>query len=409
MDTRRLEGRRGARFIVPLHFVGARVSFLGVVVFLGAFLFLTVSVYGQANADSSVARRHAAHLQHGINLSEWFAQVYDSKGYTKEHFEAWTTAQDIDLIKAMGFDHVRLSVNPQPMFRRGETDRIPADYLAYLDRAVQMILDRGLALIIDIHPESDFKQKLATDDGFVEQFADYWRALARHYATTNPELVSFEILNEPEFHDRYRWEGVQSRLAVAIREGAPQHTIIVAGAYWSSENELLFFDPLRDANIIYNFHFYDPHIFTHQGATWSTNYVHYLKAMPYPSTPENVQAASAVIPDAVNRLAAIHYGLDRWNAARIDGEIGQVAEWAKRWNVPVTCNEFGVYRKAANPQDRAAWISDVRTTLEKYGMGWTMWDYSGGFGVVTKQEGHPAVADAVTVKALGLKMPAAAQ
>jgi len=52
-------------------------------------------------------------------------------------------------------------------------------------------------------------------------------------------------LNEPEFHDRYRWQGVQGKLAGAIREGAPQHTIIVAGAYWSSESELLFFDPLR--------------------------------------------------------------------------------------------------------------------------------------------------------------------
>jgi endoglucanase len=388
---------------------GALTFCTATVVLVAVFFFVAQAGYGQASSEAGIAQRHAQHLRYGINLSEWFAQVYDQKGYVKEHFEAWTTAQDIALIKAMGFDHVRLSVNPQPMWRRGQADRIPADYLGYLDRAVQMILDQGLAVIIDIHPESDFKQKLATDDSFVEQFADYWRALARHYATTNPELVSYEILNEPEFHDRYRWQGVQAKLAVAIREGAPQHTIIVAGAYWSSENELLFFDPLRDSNIIYNFHFYDPHIFTHQGATWSTNYVHYLKELPYPSTPENVQAAAALIPDAVNRLQAIHYGLDRWNASRVDGEIGQVAAWAKRWNVPVTCNEFGVYRKASNAQDRAAWISDVRTMLEKYGIGWTMWDYSGGFGVVTKQEGHAAVADAATVKALGRKMPAMAQ
>ena len=388
--------------------VGAPAFLRAAGVLLAALLFMAQAGYGQTASDAALARRHAAHLQHGINLSEWFAQVYDQKGYTKEHFEAWTTTQDIALIKAMGFDHVRLSVNPQPMFRRGQADRIPTDYLGYLDAAVKMILDQRLGVIIDIHPESDFKQKLVAEDSFVEQFADYWRALARHYSTLNPELVSFEILNEPEFHDRYRWQGVQAKLAVAIREGAPQHTIIVAGAYWSSENELLFFDPLRDPNIIYNFHFYDPHIFTHQGATWSTNYVHYLKELPYPSTLENVEAAAALIPDAVNRLQAIHYGLDRWNAARIDGEIGQLAAWAKRWNVPVTCNEFGVYRKAAHPQDRAAWISDVRTTLEKYGMGWTMWDYSGGFGVVTKQEGHPAVPDEVTVKALGMKMPPAA-
>ncbi|HEX4542301.1 MAG TPA: glycoside hydrolase family 5 protein [Candidatus Acidoferrum sp.] len=348
----------------------------------------------------------ARHLRHGINLSEWFAQVYDQKGYTKEHFETWTTAQDIALIKAMGFDHVRLSVNPQPMFQRKQADQIPADYLGYLDAAVKMILDQGLAVIIDIHPDSDFKEKLVADNEFVEQFADYWRALARHYSDRGPEMVYFEILNEPEFHDRFRWQGVQAKLAVAIREGATRHTIIAAGAYWSSESELLFFDPLRDPNIIYNFHFYDPHVFTHQGANWSTNYVHYLKSLPYPSTPENVQEAAALIPDAANRLQVIHYGLDRWNAARMDGEIGQVAAWAKRWGVPVTCNEFGVYRKAANPNDRAAWISDVRTTLEKYGIGWTMWDYSGGFGVVTKKDGQTAV-DEVTVKALGRTMPAA--
>jgi endoglucanase len=388
----------GARFIVPLRFLAAAAALAA------SHFFVAQAGYGQSNSESGVAQRRAQHLRHGINLSEWFAQVYDAKGYTKEHFEAWNTAQDIALIKAMGFDHVRLSVNPQPMFRHGQAERIPVDYLGYLDSAVQMILDHGLAVIIDVHPESDFKQKLATDDSFVEQFEDYWRQLARHYSATNPDLVLFEILNEPEFHDRYRWQGVQAKLAVAIREGAPQQTIIVAGAYWSSENELLFFDPLRDSNIIYNFHFYDPHIFTHQGATWSTNYVHYLKELPYPSTPENVQQAAALLPDAVNRLQAIHYGLDRWNASRIESEIGQVASWAKRWNVPVTCNEFGVYRKAANPQDRAVWISDVRTTLEKYSIGWTMWDYSGGFGVVTKQNGRP-VPDEVTVKALGRTMP----
>jgi len=68
------------------------------------------------------------------------------------------------------------------------------------------------------------------------------------------------------------------------------------------------------------------------------------------------------------------------------------------------CNEFGVYRRAARPEDRAAWISDVRKALEKHGIGWAMWDYSGGFGVVTKPNGEP-VPDEMTVKALGLTIP----
>jgi len=365
---------------------------------------VTLSQLKSSEPDTNLARQRAQHLRRGINLSEWFAQVYDAKGYTKEHFESWNTAQDIALIKVMGFDHVRLSVNPQPMFRRNQADRIPADYLGYLDEAMQMILGQGLAVIIDMHPDSDFKQKLVADDAFVEQFEDFWRQIARHYSSTPPEMVFFEILNEPEFRDRYRWEGVQSRLAAAIREGAPAHTIIAAGANWSADNELRFMEPLHDTNIIYNFHFYDPHIFTHQGATWTTNFQHYLKDLPYPSTPDNVQAAAALVPDAVNRLQVVRYGLDRWSAARVEAEFDQVAAWGKRWNVPLTCNEFGVYRKTSNPQDRAAWISDVRTALERRGIGWTMWDYSGGFAVVVKQNGQTSV-DEVTVRALGLTMP----
>src|SRR5262249_45894844 len=73
----------------------------------------------QGTAASAVSAARLGHLRRGINLSEWFAQVYDPKGYTKEHFENWTTAADIALIKSAGFDHVRLSVNPWPMMEAG--------------------------------------------------------------------------------------------------------------------------------------------------------------------------------------------------------------------------------------------------------------------------------------------------
>src|SRR6516164_4787236 len=161
--------------------------FAGIVALAG--LFARGSGMAQTSPDSSLAKRRAAHLRYGINLSEWFAQVYDQKGYTKEQFETWTTAQNIALIKAMNFDHVRVGVNPQPMFRRKQADQIPQDYLGYLDAAVRMILDQGLAVIIDVHPDSDFKEKLVADNEFIEQFADYWRALAKHYSSWNADLV----------------------------------------------------------------------------------------------------------------------------------------------------------------------------------------------------------------------------
>jgi endoglucanase len=258
----------------------------------------------QKNAASAagVPQGRLAHLRHGINISDWFAQVYDPNGFTKQHFDMAITARDLDLIRAMGFDHVRLSVDPKPMFHAHQADQIASDELNYLDTAVKMILDRGLAVEINIFADEEFKAKLAADDEFVEQFADFWRALAAHYANLDADRVFFEIMNEPEGRDRYRWYGVEAKLATAIREGSPGNTIIATGAHWSDDDDLVFLEPLRDANVIYAFHFYESHIFTHQGATWSSNFWHELKGVPYPSTPENVQAAAAELPDAVHRL-----------------------------------------------------------------------------------------------------------
>ena len=355
---------------------------------------------------SSVPASRLAHLQRGINTSGWFAQVYDQRGYTKEHFQSWTTAEDIRLIRSMGFDHVRLSVDPRPMMVSPRPDEIPGEYLGYLDAAVKMIVDQGLTAVIDLHPDSEFKAKLAKDDSFVEEFADFWRALARHYSSWDAERVFFEILNEPEMSDRYRWYGVQAKLAAAIREGAPQHTMIAAGARWSDDDDLVFIEGLHDANVIYNFHFYEPHIFTHQGATWGSYFWHWVKGLRYPSSPESAAKVAAGMPDAVDRLAVMRYGQEHWDAARIDAEITQVADWARQRGVPVVCNEFGVYRDFADPQDREAWIHDVRTSLERHGMGWAMWDYSGNFGVVTNKDGHH-VPDEITLRALGLNRPTA--
>ena len=359
-----------------------------------------------SSADSSPAQRRLSHLRHGINLSDWFSQFPNPPGYTREYFESAITAQDLALIRQMGFDHVRLCLNPQPMFHPHVADQISSDYLGYLDSAMKMILDQGLAVELDIHAGSDFKKKLATDDEFVEQFADFWRALALHYSPLDPDLVFFEVLNEPELHDPYRWYGIESKLVTAIRQAAPANTIIVTGAHWADDDDLVFLEPLRDTNLIYTFHFYEPHIFTHQGATWSENYWRLLKGVPYPSTPENVQKIESQTPDAIHRLAIARYGMDYWNAARIDEEITQVVDWAKHWNVPVICNEFGVHRKTVDPKDRAAWITDVRTALEKHNIGWAMWDYSGNFGVVTRPNG-PSLPDELTVRALGRTLPPA--
>jgi len=350
--------------------------------------------------QSNVPASRVARLRHGINLSHWFAQSGD---YSKAHLESHTTAEDIALIKSMGFDHVRLTIEPAPLFNAEDPSQLNDDYLKYLDQALDTILARGLAVVVDIHPSDAFKARLNSDDLQIEAFASFWQALAHHLSRRDPEHVFLEVINEPMVEDGYRWLGLQGKLIAAIRSGAPRHTIIASGHRWSGLPELLFLIPYSDQNIIYNFHFYEPFPFTHQGATWAGPTVPFYKNIPYPSNPERVATVLDTIQDQAARRNLLSYGEDRWDANRIDREIGKAAAWAAKYRVPLTCNEFGAYKNFAPPADRAAWIRDMRIALEKYGIGWTMWDYAGGFGVVNKQSGH-ATPDTEVVKALGLSV-----
>src|SRR5260370_41366594 len=167
--------------------------------------------------------------------------------------------------------------------------------------------------------------------------------------------------------DGSRCFGMQGKLISAIRAGAPRHTIIASGHRWSGLAELLFLQPYADRNIIYNFHFYEPFAFTHQGATWAGANPAFYKNIPYPSNPERVAKVLARVQDESARNNLFRYGEARWNTARIDREIGVAAAWAPNHQVPLTCNEFGAYRRLAPPAARAAWLTDMRSALETDG------------------------------------------
>jgi aryl-phospho-beta-D-glucosidase BglC (GH1 family) len=359
---------------------------------------VTRSLKTSSHQAVELSKARAARIQRGINLSHWFSQA---ASYSKTHLETHTTAADITLIKRMGFDHVRLPLEPAPLFTEGEPDRLKTEYLGYVDEALNQLLAQGLAVIVDLHPSDEFKVRLNKDDRHVEAFGKFWRALAQHLSSKDPERVFLEVINEPMVEDGYRWFGIQAKLIAAIRAGAPRHTIIAGGHRWSGPYELLFLEPYADRNIIYNFHFYEPFAFTHQGATWAGPNLPFYKEVPYPSTPEAVMKIMETVHDATARYNLLRYGEDRWNLARLDAEIGMIASWAAKHRVPLTCNEFGAFRRFSRPSDRAAWIVDMRTVLEKHSIGWTMWDYAGGFAVVNKKDGK-ATPDAETLKALGL-------
>lgn len=369
-------------------------------IFCAAASFAIVPLHAQ---QDNLAAQRARHLRHGINASMWFAQAPGH--YSIDHLKNFTTADDIALISRMGFDHIRLSIDAEPLMEwqnsRGETTA----YMTELDRVVQTIVKNHLAVIIDIHPESDYKAPLRQGSDSVEHFTILWRALAAHYASSDPELTFFEIMNEPEQSDPYRWQGIESTVAAAIRQVAPNQTIIATGAHWSGLEDLLTLEPLATANVIYTFHDYEPFPFTHQGATWTSTQVLPLRGIPYPSSTEAIAPKLDQEPDLLGKFFLEQYGLDRWDADRVEKTIEFAARWSQLHHAPVYCGEFGVLKYYAPPAMRAQWLHDMRVALEKNNIGWAMWDYQDNFGVVTKTNGV-AVPDKNIVEALGLHVPA---
>ena len=360
----------------------------------------TAGFAGALPPPATVAARRAQLLHRGINASMWFAQAPD---YSAARLRGYTTPEDIALMHAMGFDHVRLSVDGDELVRDALPSGLNAPFVEELDAALNMMLKDGLRVIVDVHPSDDFKRQLRSDDDAITRFIALWSALAGHYAKTDPEQVFFEVLNEPEFEDAQQWNAVQRRAIAAIRQAAPRHTIIATAEHYSGLTDLLALEPVADPNVIYTFHDYEPFPFTHQGATWTTAAVRPLRRVPYPSSPENIATSVGQEQSLVDQHWIDTYGLNRWDAARIRAELSFAGKWAALHHVPVYCGEFGVHQPYADPAMRAAWLRDTRTALEEQGIGWAVWDYQGSFAVVTKRDGKaapiPGIADALGLHA----------
>ena len=273
--------------------------------------------------------------------------------------------------------------------------------LQQIDHVIDEALAEQLAITITVFPNDDYKHGLANSARAVDDFVLLWRTLAEHFAASNADKVFYELINEPEVLDPYRWMGIQARVVAAIRRIDPKHTIIASGANYSGLGDLLAIEPVNDANVIYNFHFYEPYPFTHQGAPWGSSEWVYYKDIPYPATPETLADQMKHVPDDLARYYLFLYGAAGWNRQSIAARLAFAAAWARERNVPLIANEFGAFRDTADAASRARWITDVRSALEENHIGWAMWDYCGNFGVV-KRTDLEIVTDAAVLQALNL-------
>ncbi|MDZ7764131.1 MAG: glycoside hydrolase family 5 protein [Melioribacteraceae bacterium] len=310
----------------------------------------------------------------GVNLTSWF----QTNSPTEIHFTKYTK-QDFENIKSLGADVIRLPINLHSMTLGSPNYELHPLFTRFLDEVIDWAEDLELNLILDNHT---FDPATSTDPNIGEVLIPVWENMAEHYKERS-ELIYYEILNEPHGIGDAEWNAIQQDVIDAIRAVDSVHTIIVGPAGWNSYNNLKFMPEYEDDNLLYTFHFYDPFLFTHQGASWTDPSLVPLGGMPFPYNSSRMPGLPAQLEGTWIASA--------YNSYYSEGTISKVRElidiavqFKEERNVPIFCGEFGVYMNNSENNDRILWYQVVRTYLESNNIGWTNWDYHGGFGLFEK-------------------------
>jgi endoglucanase len=344
-------------------------------------------------------------LGKGVNLSHWYAQWSD---YDERRLATYFTEHDMKLVAQSGFTHVRLTLSDKVVFDAAAPGKLKPDAVQKLRQRIDRIVEHKLAVVVDFHPDEPYKRAASEDAGRADAFVADWSALARELSTADADWVALEIMNEPEPMKGPAWRELQARAIRAIRAAAPRHTIIANPGGWTGVKDLLEFSPYREFdNVIYTFHYYDPHVYTHQSASWGWSVAQRVAGLDWPIDPARATEASISATQANDDEARKHL---KWQVENgwftrdwIGQAFDQIAAWQKlNGDARVYLGEFGVYNKAAPRAGRLRWYQAVREEAERVGFGWAIWDYAGGFAVTIGEPGSRR-ADEELVRALGLR------
>lgn len=346
----------------------------------------------------------------------------------------WAAGDPFELIRSLGFDFVRLTVDPGPLLSTSGDRRQEA--LALLASDVSAVTKSGLRVVFNIHPVTQvaaYSNELvngSADASGVAQYRDMIADLARTLAPLGTDKVAIEPFNEPAHYpcDAWGsndWQEIMASTVAAIRAVSADITIVATGACGGNVDGVTDLDPsFDDPNILYSFHMYEPHLFTHQRADREGDFA---SGLPWPAgegTPEAVRAmlsahmeAAGILPDdQARQLAAVsayvdEYFSENWGESQMRGRLQQAVDWANAHDLPTSrlfMGEFGAIlmsddgRSGAFDADRLRYLETLRRIAEDYGIPWSVWEFSNPYGMSVISPKGPALPDLKMLGALGL-------
>jgi endoglucanase len=332
----------------------------------------------------------------GVNFTKWF----ETRIFTDINFKKYSE-QDFINIKSLGADVVRLPVRFHDYVLSDKKHTLNGELLKYLDTIADWAEKHGIYLILDNH---SFHSINATDAKIGGILIPVWKQLAAHFKNRS-EFIIYEILNEPHGISDKLWIKIQGKAIKEIRKIDKKHLIIAGGTNYNSIEKMTKLPVYRYDNLIYTFHFYDPHIFTHQGATWNRPSLAPLSFLPFPLGENKIPPIHETFKGTWVEGSLNSY-LDDSKPEKLCETLDKARSFSEKNDVPVFCGEFGVFMLQSPEADRVKWYKFVCEELEKRGIPWTCWDYFGGFGIFKTQERgeFPSGLNSDIVKSMGFNI-----
>jgi endoglucanase len=344
-------------------------------------------------------------------------------------------------VAAAGFDFVRLTIDPGPFLQFTGAKREALDQ--HLKAVVERLLRNGFCVIVDFHPTSQVAKYAperlvqAEDDPLFLAYAAVIRQTAHILATLHSDRVALELMNEPQYGwdpaTAARWQRLLEHLHREAKAEAPDLLLVLSGARGGDIKGLLALDPapFAGSRVLYSFHYYEPHDFTHQGVKSTTPSAwpwRYISGLPYPAQSadpdrvwQKIQQNVLSDPDLAfpdqRRLALqrVHERVSSYIAGgfgrrQIASDFDSVRAWAELHGIDphaILLGEFGVTRtygmyRASDPLSQEAWLHDVRREAELHGFSWAFWALTGYGGMALVESDGGDKLNPVSLRALGL-------
>ena len=274
--------------------------------------------------------------------------------------------RELDFIAKNGFNFIRVPTDYR--FWTKDFDYLHPDekvfenFDLYLDECKQ----RGLHMSLNFHRAPGYcinnndleKHNLWEDKEAQEAFIFLWEYMARKYKGVPSTDLSFDLLNEPPGIGQYgftrdKHEYVMRNAIKAIRAIDPDRIIVLNGISGGG----VAIPELADVGAVHSGRGYEPFLISHHKAEWCGN-IQWSDDPVYPGE----------MRGKMNDRASLVEYYKPWVEVEKKG-------------VEVHIGEFGCYNKL--PNDVALrWFVDLMSVFRENGWGYSMWNFSGPFGIV---------------------------